>query len=487
MFEKVNNYAKEHSTAIILIIIVLLGSLLRIKGLTYQSYWLDELYSVDFSSPTHNLGTMLSLTLNDLHPPLYQTLLWVLYHLFGYSELVGKMFSAIMGILSVIAIYFLGKELFNKQIGLYASFFAATNYFLIYYSQETRSYSLLLLFSIISYTYLIKVFNETTRKNILLYWLCTIVLLYTHYFGFFLVFTQVFFFLWLIISLPKKRIDLIKLAIYTAIIFSLSLLPIIKYIIINSGIDAWWIGKPSPVFFVSYIYAYFHSATLTIIFGVSSFISLWYLTKQATNSREKTALILLLIWITIGFLLPYLMSVLSAPLLTTRNTIIILPTILILASYGIWRIGGWKKIILLVLIAFLSLYTLRTYYNLPIKGQYREVIKTIKKYQAIPVYNAIPYGTRMGTNHYQTYADLLHLDLTVKTRKMLEEDKQNIKLPNCFWVVDAQGDHINDLNLEENSLYQQLYEINLYGANAVLFSSQSDTKLCEKIMGMNLQ
>lgn len=486
MFQKVRKYAETHNTILILIFIVLLGAFLRIKGLTYQSYWLDELYSASYSDPANSFGRMFSYVSEDNHPPLYQTFLWISYHLFGYSELVGRAFSAVMGILGVVAIYFLGKELFNKEIGLYASFFAAINYFLIYYSQETRAYSMLLLFTIISYTYFVKVLKEPSNKSILLYWLSTIILFNTHYFGFFLVATQVFVFLWSIISFPEKRKSLIKLAVYTSIVFILSLLPNMQSLIANSGVDVWWIKEPTPTFFIKYIFSYFHTKWLVILFAIGALISLWYLSKRSTPEREKTALILLLIWIVIAYLLPYLMSILYAPLLTDRNTIIILPAILMIASYGIWRISSWKKIVLLVTISLLSIYALRVYYILPVKTQYREVLRAIIQYQIIPTYSAVPYGSREGINHYQRYADMLHLDININTQKTLKSDQQNRKLPNCFWVLDAQGDHVTDLKLDNNILYQRLYEINLYDANAVLYSLKSYADSCKKKMEVDL-
>jgi len=483
MFKQIKNYTKIYNTEIILILIVLLGSFLRIKGLTYQSYWLDEIFSASYSDPANSFGRMYSYITEDNHPPLYQTSLWVFYHLFGYSELTGRAFSAVTGILSIIAIYFLGKELFNKEIGLYVSFFAAINYFFIYYSQETRAYSMLLLFTIISYTYFVKVLKEPSKKNIILYWLSTIILFYTHYFGFFLVATQVFVFLWSIIAFSEKRKSLFKLAVYTTIVFIISLIPTMQSIISNSGVDVWWIKQPAPTFFIEYIFSYFHGKWLTIVFGISALISFVYLSMRSTSEREKTSIIFLLIWIFFAYLLPYIVSVLYAPLLTDRNTIIVLPAILLFASYGIWRIPGWKKFILVSIIVLLSIYSMRIYYTHPVKGQFREVLQSVTQHQIIPSYSAIPYGSKEGINNYQEYTDMLDLDITINTREILKNDQHNLNLPNCFWILDAQGDHITDLKLDDS--YQRVYEINLTGANAALYSPKSHIDFCQKKMGVN--
>ncbi len=485
MNEKILQNTKQYNTVILLTIIVLMGTYLRLIGLVDQSYWLDELYSADFSNPSRSFSSMLLITLNDVHPPLYQSLLWMLYKIFGYNEFVGKGFSAAAGVLSIIAIYYLGKELFNKHVGVITAFLLAINYFAIYYSLETRSYAMLMLLSIMSYTYFVKVLKQPSKYNVLLYWVITIVLFYTHYFGFFLVATQVVLFLIYIIMLPSRRKELFKLAAYTSLVFIISLIPIIPFIIKNSGFNAWWLGTPSPYFFIQYIFSYFHSKPITQLLAFSATISIYFLAKNTTDKNARLGLMILLVWIIIGYFLPYLRSVLSAPLITNRNTIIVLPAILMFASYAIWRFPKMLKLAFLLLVFLLSVYAIYPYYNMPLKGQYREVIESVKLHKDIRIYNAIPYGAGIGTNHYQVYADMLEVDLVVHTRQELQKDLKTLKLTDCFLVLDAQGDHIKDLNITSNNTYQKVNEVKLHGANVVLFSKSSNVDSCLNAVKIN--
>ncbi len=59
-------------------------------------------------------------------PPLYPLVLSLFFSLLGSSELVARSVSSIFGILAVIAIYFLGKKLYNENIGLYSSLILST-------------------------------------------------------------------------------------------------------------------------------------------------------------------------------------------------------------------------------------------------------------------------------------------------------------------------------------------------------------------------
>ena len=74
MSNKTFLYVKNYQVIFFLIATVLLGVYLRLIGLFDQSYWLDELYSADFSNPSRSFSSMLLLTLNDVHPPLISSI-----------------------------------------------------------------------------------------------------------------------------------------------------------------------------------------------------------------------------------------------------------------------------------------------------------------------------------------------------------------------------------------------------------------------------
>ncbi len=156
MYEKSKNYIKEHTLFITLLFALGLALFLRFKGLTFQSYWFDEIFSIKISNPNNSLAFVYNQTMGDVHPPFYQALLWFWYQLFGFSEYSGRALSALSGSLAIFVLYLLGKELYNKEVGIYASLIGGTNYFLILYSQEVRSNIILFLFSALSYLYFSK-------------------------------------------------------------------------------------------------------------------------------------------------------------------------------------------------------------------------------------------------------------------------------------------------------------------------------------------
>jgi uncharacterized membrane protein len=142
------------------------------------SYWLDELYSITASS----LGftDMFRSMLTDVHPPLYQVLLWFWIRLLSDYEPIVRGFSLICSLLAVSYLYGWGKRLDGCTRILILTFFA-TSWLFSYYAQEARSYALLLFLSTV--TIGLFVVDDGSRKS---YWqiLCAVILLaLTHYFG----------------------------------------------------------------------------------------------------------------------------------------------------------------------------------------------------------------------------------------------------------------------------------------------------------------
>ncbi len=486
---KILNFIQKNYVFLILMAIVIIGTILRFKGLLFNSYWVDELYSASFSNPSYSLGKMFEeTTIIDVHPPLYQAILWIWFKTFGYTEFVGRSLSVFFGVLGIVAIYFLGKELFNKHVGLYAALIASMNHFLIYYSQETRSYALLFLLTVISYIFFIRTIDDSRKRNIILYWIVTVLLLYTHYISFFIVSTQVFVFFFYIFKFPEKRKKLIVLSLLMALIFILSLLPILEYIPLDRKGLLHWVHEPSALFFLSYIYGYFKSNALFLLFATSGLVSLVYLFNIKSSDKEKIALILLLIWIMMGYFIPYLKGVISTPILYPRYTIYIVPAIIIFVSYGIWRLGSWKREILLSLVVFFSLYHLFfNYYSIITKDQWREVLQNVNKYDPLPIYENVRHrGWADNINLYQTYARMLQIDTKIYNSEKLKEDLKNARLPECFWVLD---ESIKNSNIIKNRSVQKVFEINYtlengFKTEGILYSYNIKPKTCASKAGI---
>lgn len=162
-----------------LCLLVLLGAGLRMHRLDVQSIWYDEAFSVYLASqPALDLVA----GVEPDHLPLYFLLLHFWMPLAGQSELALRYLSLLFGVLAIPLVYVLGRRLLDRWTAVAAAAIAAVSPFFVYYSQETRMYSLVAVQATLA-TYLLARAARGERRLWLPYALVAASLLYTHYYG----------------------------------------------------------------------------------------------------------------------------------------------------------------------------------------------------------------------------------------------------------------------------------------------------------------
>jgi mannosyltransferase len=188
--------ARQLRTPHILILIALcaVAAGLSFYRLGYHSLWCDE--AVSFFIGDDNVSSILrhSLTydrpLIDVNPPLY----WLLLHFvlnFGSSEWWLRFPSAVFGILLIPVLYFLWRRLFTVEIALLAVAFVAFSPAFIFYCQNARVYTLMLLLFYLAYSVLLKALKSENLWHWRIYSALVLVSLYTTYLTAFLIVTSV--------------------------------------------------------------------------------------------------------------------------------------------------------------------------------------------------------------------------------------------------------------------------------------------------------
>jgi mannosyltransferase len=171
----------ERRSAVLLLPILIAAAVLRFSTLGRQGLWLDEAISWEQSSST--LRHLFAATAADNYPPLHNLVLWVMIRLFGDGEVSLRLPSAVAGLLTCAAIYWVASMLNGTKAGLLAALLLALSGFHLFYSQDARQYALLGLFA----TLFGGVSLRFTEKPTLLWGALSVVsgvaLVYTHYFG----------------------------------------------------------------------------------------------------------------------------------------------------------------------------------------------------------------------------------------------------------------------------------------------------------------
>lgn len=121
---------------------------LRFYHIGSQSLWIDEGFTL-LHSDTKSLAATLRLILasngTERFSPLYPLLVHGVVRTWGTSEPVLRSVSAVCGVAAVMAVMAAAVALFDKRTAILAGVLMAASSFAVWYSQEARPYSLMLL------------------------------------------------------------------------------------------------------------------------------------------------------------------------------------------------------------------------------------------------------------------------------------------------------------------------------------------------------
>jgi hypothetical protein len=127
-----------------LLLITALAALLRLPTLALESLWYDETFTAWLASLP--IGNLWAATMGDVHPPTWYLIEWSMARALGTSEISLRLVSALAGIALVPAVWRLSKAVGHASSVTYtAALVTAVAPFAVYYSQEARPYSLLML------------------------------------------------------------------------------------------------------------------------------------------------------------------------------------------------------------------------------------------------------------------------------------------------------------------------------------------------------
>jgi uncharacterized membrane protein len=432
----------------ILIGILVLASALRFYHIDFQSVWLDELITMNECSPKLSFKESHAIiSVWENNPILYYYLVKINSMIFGHTTFVVRMLSGVIGVVSIYLFYLIGKEISDKKTGLIAALLATVNYFFIYYSQEARAYILLTFLTIFSFYKLIKFIKASTLKNAIIYGLSLTLLINTHFFGLFVLVSQVVILLLFLFDVEKnKRVSYIINSSIAGII-ALSIWFYLSWQIfkIASELQAFWIPAPTAELITGIFSEFFgHSEALIFIISI---LTIFYFLKLLSSKAESKVIknnnlifgfIIISVWIFITIYIPYLRTYLKIPMITSRYLILVLPAILLLLAISINKIEN--KIIKSGVLAFFiiasltDIFVVKKHYTTVNKTQYREIAeKIIEKNESkskIVSYWYWHFGYFL--NNKGMKGDVIGKSLQDYINElMVKPDKQ------AFWYVDA--------------------------------------------------
>lgn len=461
-------YLEKLKRNYILAIILLIGLILRFYHIDFQSVWLDEIHTLNESNPNTPLSELYNTIMAaEQMPPLYFYLLYFFFKIFGYSILVARLFSAILGVLSIFSLYKFSKEFIDKKTAIVASFLLSINVFHLYYCQDARPYILLFLFTILSFYGLIKFLKENSFKNAILFGVYTGLMISTHFFGLFVLFAQLFILLFFLIIIEKdKRINFFKFSFLSGIITILLFIPAIKIFINVSEIKEFWIPAPTIDAFTLIFKEFFGNSEMILAF-IGVFILFYFLRlskeKQTKinysdiiNNKLIFSFIILLPWISIVVLVPLIRSYTTVPMIISRYFIVVLPAVLILISVGINQFKNnlvqFGLFFLLFIFSISDIVVVKKYYTQPNKSQFREASEFVKS-NTKP--NELIYSS---LSWYFNYFFKEPKIIDKPLNNIINEIKNDTTLLAPFWYINSHGNKF-EINKENEQFLNDNYVI----------------------------
>ena len=276
-----------HREAVELAAITAFAAALRFARLGEQSFWVDELVTSDFMG----LGLrelLLAIRSNESTPPLYYVVAWVWSKATGPDEVGLRSLSALMGTATVPVAYFAARTLADRRAAALAAVFVALSPMLVWYSQEARSYALLILLSGLSFLFFARALVHDRTIDFVAWGAASAAALTSHYFAGFLVFIEA---AWLIHQTSSRR--RLALGLAPVVMVGVGLLPLLEWQ--RSENRTSWIAEMPAEFRVRQLGTWFAtghlraSAPLVVVAAIA-IIGIWLLLRRTDGAQRAGGL-----------------------------------------------------------------------------------------------------------------------------------------------------------------------------------------------------
>lgn len=164
------------------VLILLLATGARVWGAAARPVWTDEGWSV-WAASEHSWESIIEKTRDDHHPPLFFATLSAWWSLAGPSRLALRFLAIAAGVLTTAVVYRVGADWFDARTGRYAALLYAVLPVAVYYAQEIRHYSWLMLATSLMTMFFLRYLRRPRRAWLLLYLLSVAFMLGTLYVG----------------------------------------------------------------------------------------------------------------------------------------------------------------------------------------------------------------------------------------------------------------------------------------------------------------
>ena len=359
-----------------LVAILLVGACLRLAHLGGPSLYYDEVVTMELARAPNPVRLLRLMDRIDAsRAPLQPLLLQAWVKVFGPSDLAGRLFSAVCGILTLVVVHEIGRRVFDRSTGLWAAWLAALSPALVRYSQEVRMYAWLVLLTCLSWAVFFSFRHSAPLWKRSAYTLCLAALVYTHPLALFMVAAHALAY---VASRPALRLTW-RDWLATQVVAVLLMAPWLPQYLRNR--PSYIVGRQPIRLLLGLPIEYIGGNSLALL-GCAALIAWGLRSRDGLRLDRPRESLAVLIWFLVPPVLLYGLSLVSHPVFgLARYTLFVAPAYLLLVARGISKLPMPPRYLTALVGMVLSAMLLRTmvYDNPDPKADWRSAAALIAR------------------------------------------------------------------------------------------------------------
>ena len=370
------SFSGEGSVApIVLWLIIGLAAVLRFACLGAKSIWSDEAFSIVMAKLRWS-DFWRMVTTTEANMSLYYALLrgWVR---FGDPVWWVRLLSALIAVAVVPIVYWIARELFSHRAGVLAALLLSINVFHIRYSQEARSYSLVVLLVAFSFLAFFRCLKEPDHLWGGFYVLSTALALYAHFFAALALLAQ----LVSLAAMPNPRRFATRQLARLCLVLILGS-PLLWFVLFRNRGQLDWI-QPIHLKDLYHFLLYMTGsglkvgiALVAVLVALKTWVSRW---RAQQWDMEAWSFLVLILWLALPLCVTMVVSIWK-PIYAPRFLIFCLPAALLLIAGGLAQISyPWIRYALVTLLLVSAVGPIRSYYVEPGQEDWRNAVDFIAR------------------------------------------------------------------------------------------------------------
>jgi len=377
-----NRFWKSCAIYAALALLVAFAIYFSVTVFALSSLRLDEAQSL--FQTNRDIAGMLNLVAQDVHVPLYHTLLhfWQLF--FGQDIFVARMLSLVFFVGTIIMTYVLANyALKSRSVGLFAAFLVTISPFMNWYGSEARMYTMLSFMTVLHVFFFVKILRMSGSARWILWTITGIIGVYTHYFFIFVLLSE----LLTLLVIRKKLRDphVLRGVVIGGAAIGLSLVPWLYYVyslgFASNTQPALGIPTAGDLFdtYAQFIFGFQAPIVNTLI------VSLWpvvvllaFFALQRTKKKVPLEVTLFVFLAVVPVLSAFIISITIRPFYLSRYLIVALPAVFIFAAWIVTRYRRWIAVTVssLAVVVIGCLFAVQVLSpNTPVKEDYRQAVE----------------------------------------------------------------------------------------------------------------